>query len=373
LPPFVSRVLFVSKPLVLPWNDSSKNLVRDLALGLRRYDAVAFGRRGGPSELGRARIEPLHPRERSGFHPGLRENARVMARLLAGDRTDAWHFFFAPNPKTSTVARLLARARRVPSVQTVCSVPADDADLERVLFGDRIVVLSRHTERRFLAAGVARDRLIHIPPAVPPLEVPRDEERRRTRVELGLDPERPLLLYPGDLEFGRAAALMVEAHAELASDVELALACRAKTPHARGVEAGLRARTLSLGTADRVHFIGETTKILALLAASDIVALPSTVAYAKMDYPLVLLEAMALERPVVVASDTPAAELADGGGALAVSAEPRLLAATLRRLFAAQAERLALGRAGRAAARGRFDRGRMAEAYELLYDELLAG
>jgi phosphatidylinositol alpha-1,6-mannosyltransferase len=367
----VPRVLFVSKPLAPPWNDSSKNLVRDLALGLSRYDAIALGREGAVTSLGRARIEPLHPRERSGFRPGLRENTRVLTRLLRGERADAWHFFFAPNPKTSTLARWLARTRRVSTVQTVCSVPADGADLERVLFGDRIVVLSEHTERRFLAAGVARERLVRIPPAVPTLEPAADDARRATRRELGLDAERPLVLYPGDLEFGRAAALVLEAHARLTPNVELALACRAKTPRALGLEAELRARAHALGTGERVHFLGETPKILALLAAADVVALPSTVAYAKMDYPLVLLEAMALARAVVVAEATPAAELAEGGAALAVVAEAAPLAAALARLLADDRERRALGEAGRAAARDRFSRERMAGAYELLYDGLL--
>ncbi|HSU40633.1 MAG TPA: glycosyltransferase, partial [Polyangiaceae bacterium] len=159
----------------------------------------------------------------------------------------------------------------------------------------------------------------------------------------------------------------------LAREVELALACRVKTPRARAVEAELQERARALGTADRVHFVGETPKIIELVAAADIVTLPSTVAYAKMDYPLVLLEAMALARPVVVATDTPAAELAEDGAALAVTPDETTLGEVFGRLFEDEAERAALGRAARAAARERFGRERMAEAYELLYDGLLAG
>lgn len=366
------RVLFVSKPLGPPWNDSSKNLVRDLALGLARYDAVAFGRRRDAGALGRARIEPLHPDTRGAFSPGLRENGRVLLRLLAGARADAWHFFFAPNPKTSSVARLASRVRRARTVQTVCSVPGDGADLERVLFGERVVVLSRHTERRFLDAGVARERLVRIPPAVPPLDPPSDRDKARLRAALGIAPEAPLVLYPGDLEFGDAAKLVLDAHAALPAGVELALACRPKTPAARAKEAELRARSRELGTLERVRFVGETSEILTLVAAADVVALPSTVAYAKMDYPLVLLEAMALERPVVVAAGTPAAELAESGGARAVPANAEALGAELAHLLADASARRTLGAAARALARADFSRERMAAAYELLYDGLLS-
>jgi glycosyltransferase involved in cell wall biosynthesis len=367
----VPRILFVSKPLGPPWNDSSKNLVRDLALGLARYDAVAFGRQHDAGALGRARIDAVHPDASGAFSPALRENARVLRRLLTGERCDAWHFFFAPNPKTSTAACLASRVRRAPTVQTVCSVPGDGVDLARVLFGDRIVVLSKHTERRFLTAGIARNRLVRIPPAAPPLELATASARQHVRRELGLNLDAPLVLYPGDLEFGEAAGLMLEAHAELDPHVELALACRPKTPGARARESALRERTRALGTSGRVHFVGETARILELVAAADVVALPSEVAYAKMDYPLVLLEAMALGRPVIVAENTPAAELAEAGGALALPAQVEPLSRALARLLGDADARAALGGAARACAQADFGRARMAAAYELLYDGLL--
>jgi ABC-type sulfate/molybdate transport systems ATPase subunit len=42
-----------------------------------------FGRRTGPERLGRVELEPLYPAQRGGFSPALRENARVLLRLLA--------------------------------------------------------------------------------------------------------------------------------------------------------------------------------------------------------------------------------------------------------------------------------------------------
>jgi len=368
----VSRILLISKPLAPPWNDSSKNLVRDLALGLARHEARAFGRRGGPGELGAVQLEPLYPAKPGGFSPALRDNARVLARLLGGRGADLWHFFFAPNPRTSRAARLAAGVRRTRTLQTVCSVPRDDVDLDEVLFGDRVVVLSRHTEARFLARGVARERVVRIPPAAPPLELPAGGARDALRRSFGFESAAPIVLYPGDLEFGNGARLVIEAHAALPHDIELVLACRAKTPAARAVESALRARTRELGTAERTTFLGETPRILELLAAVDVVTLPSEVAYAKMDYPLVLLEAMALARPVVIAEGTPAAELAEDGAALTVAPDAAVLASTLAHLAAEPAERARLGEIARNRALSAYGRERMAEAYELLYDALLS-
>lgn len=365
----MKRILFVGKPLEPPWNDSSKNLVRDLALGLERYQPRALGRAGGPRELGRVRIDPVHPAGRGAFGSGLGEQARVLFELLRGERADLWHFFFAPNPKTSGVARAAARARHVRTIQTVCSVPKESVELGKVLFAERVVVLSRHTEQRFLAAGIARERLVRIPPAAPPLEPLDGAASLAARRAFGVPEAAPLLVYPGDLEFGSGALVSIEAHARLPADTWLLLACRPKTARAARVERELRLRSEKLGSAARVAFTGETSRILELIAAADAVVLPSEVAYAKMDYPLVLLEAMALARPVVVSLGTPAAELAESGGARAVAPAAEPLAQALGSLLESATERAALGARARAVALSDYDRAGMARAYERLYDE----
>lgn len=53
------EVLFVSKPVEPPWNDSSKNLVRDVAGHLQRNRPRVMVRRGGlnPLEIGQG--EPV--------------------------------------------------------------------------------------------------------------------------------------------------------------------------------------------------------------------------------------------------------------------------------------------------------------------------
>lgn len=366
----MSEVLFVSKPVVPPWNDSSKNLVRDLASGLSRYQPVVLGRRGG-ADLGFGRTEMLYPAEAGGFAPALVDNARVLARLLGGRSADLWHFFFAPNPKSSLAGKLARGVRRVPSVHTICSAPLEGVALQSVLFADRNVVLSRHTHRRFLEEGFPAERLRRIPPAITPLDPLEANERDEARHALGLDPDSCLITYPGDLEFGGGAERILEAFGDIArSGLQLAMACRVKTPAAREVEAELRARVSSMGLESSVRWIGETPLIHALLGASDVVALPSANLYAKMDYPLVLLEAMSMERPVLVASGTAAEELAEGDGALAVEPSREALGEALAELVGSEEVRIRLGRAGRVSVLERYTAATMAAAYEALYDEL---
>ena len=360
----------VSKPVVPPWNDGSKNLVRDLAGAMTRHRAVVLGTRGAAAP-GAARMEPVYGSRRVGFSLDAPAQAAVAVRLALGRACDAWHFFFAPSPRTSRVARALVGLRRVRSVQTICSAPAPGAPLASLLYADRVVVLSRAMERRFLAEGVARDRLRRIAPAVAPIAAPDAEARRRARASLGLPEGAPLVLFPGDLEIGGGAERTIEALPSLRPDVLLVIATRAKTAGHGEAEARVRARAAALGVADRVRWIGETRAIHALVGAADVVALPSASMRAKIDLPLVLIEAMWMERAVVVAEDAPSAELADDGAAVAVAEGG--LGAELARLIDDDDARAALGRRARDAALARYEPSLMARSYESLYDEVLDG
>lgn len=369
----MAEILLVSKPVSPPWNDSSKNLVRELALNMRRHVPTVMSKKGCAPALPGARIEPLYSPQGGGFAPALADNAMVMLRLLVGRQADLWHFFFAPNPRSSYLARVAAKARRARTVQTICSVPADTADLRSLLFADVNVVVSRRTERLLLEAGLPAGSVRRIAPAVeaPPALGP--EQQRRVRQRFDLPADRPLLVYPGDLEVGRGADRALEALSDSPGDIgaHLALACRAKTSAARGEEARLRSRADRLGLSSRVSWVGETGSMLELLGAADVVLLPADDLRAKMDLPLALLEAMAAEKAVLVLTGTSAEELAEDGAALAVEPDRDAVSEAVRRLLQDEEERRRLGRLACESVRRRFRPQGMAAAYEQVYDDLL--
>jgi glycosyltransferase involved in cell wall biosynthesis len=370
----MTEVLFVSKPVVPPWNDSSKNLVRDIAGNLRRCSAVVMGREGQESPVQGARAEGVYgPRTPSSFSPSLRANVAVLRHLLWRSNADIWHFFFAPNLKSSAAARFATSTRRVPSVHTVCSMPREGASLKRLVFADATVTLSRFAYDRFSSAGVHETALRLIPPSVPPLAEPSASDRLTLRRKHQLPAGASLWVYPGDLEQGGGAEITLRALASSSQpDALLLMACRSKTRGAATERARLAERAKRWGVERRVRWIGETRDILEFLALGDFVVLPNQTPFAKMDYPLVVLEAMCLARPVVVGAGTPAAELAEAGGAMAVETEADAVAELIDRLHANTEATQALGRRARALALGRFSPRAGAAAYERLYEEIHA-
>jgi phosphatidylinositol alpha-1,6-mannosyltransferase len=360
-----SAVLFVSKPLAPPWTDGSKNLARELAEG-----AVALGARG---------VHGFVPRDASTL-PGLvphlvptrtldRATSLAMLRTLATSAgVGLWHFVSAPTARTSRIARGLAALRRRRTVQTLASAPPRDVRLGDVVFADRVIALSRETHARALAEGVEASRLRLVPIAITPPDSPSPESIEAVRLAHRLG-ERLVVTFPGDLEHGRGADRIVEACTRMGerASITLVLACRDKTARAaaRREELVRRARAAGLD----VRAIGETPSIHALLAASDVVALPTDSLYAKVDHPLVLLEAMHLGRPVLVTEGSSAHELAEDGGAVGAAFDAEALAAALDRLVREPAWRQHWSARGRELVAARTVAA-MARAHESIYSEL---
>ena len=112
-----------------------------------------------------------------------------------------------------------------------------------------------------------------------------------------------------------------------------------------------------------------------LLGACDICLLPAESLYAKMDYPLVLLEALALGVPLIVADSPPLTELLDDPvGRLVPPGDPAALAAAVRGMLGESDQaREALARRCREAACLRYDIAAVSRTHEDLYEDLLTG
>jgi glycosyltransferase involved in cell wall biosynthesis len=88
---------------------------------------------------------------------------------------------------------------------------------------------------------------------------------------------------------------------------------------------------------------------------------------------MVLIEAMAMRRAIMVAAGTSAEELSQDGAALAVPPSGQAVTQAASRLLRDEDARQQMGLRAAAAARERFAPPQVAAAYEQVYDELLDG
>lgn len=365
----------MSKPIVPPWHDGSKNLVRDIATHLTRAKPTVLTTPGAVSLGERVQSEPVY-RDAGRFSPAAFANARVMRRLLTGDPHDIWHFVFAPNPASSMAAAIAKRARSLTGwrgkvVQTVASAPRDFGMMPRLVFGDVVVALSDWTRGQLLGSGVNGRLLRMIPPCVARPRAPTSDERKAVRVRFNLG-DGPIVLYPGDYEVSRGAQTVAEAVSRIARKIpeaRVVFACRPKTKGAAEAGHTIRVALDEAGLLQHTRDLGEIDDMPALLAESSVVVFPVDDLYGKVDIPLVLLEALALAVPLVVARGGPletleCAKLVDPGDGVGLSAE--VLA-----ILGSSAVAGELGAHGLALYERRFRPAVAAEAYDDLYDELV--
>lgn len=343
----MADVLLVTKPLVPPWTDGAKNLARDLVEYCPgRHQLRCMVTRGAPAPRG-GFAEPVYS-EPGGWRPGLRQNAEAALRLLRPDQSDIYHFFFAPNPRTNTIAGLATGLRRKRSIHTVVSEPTG----EPRWFADVHVALTHATGDRLRARG-ARDVRVIAP------GIPGTFRRAPDRTRFGL-PQGPVVLFAGDLIDGGGADLLTAAAMKM-PDLTVVFACRPKGEGRQARQSRIQAQ---LG--QRALWLGIVDDMAGLLASVDAQCIPATNLHAKMDLPMVLLEGMAQGLPTVVADADPIRELK---GAVKVlphaEALAEQLASVVREGPARQrAQTMALD------AVEYYDAAQMAHAYAALYDEV---
>lgn len=274
-----------------------------------------------------------------------------------------------------TYGRVAARRAGVPVVVTAemavdlwkgRSELAVDRFLAR--WTDRVVGNSRAVADFYRdRVGIPAAKLAVIPSGIADAEQPPGVDPAAVRVELGLPPDCPLALFVGRLAEQKGVADLIAA-LDLLQHVRPDL--RTLIVGAGPLRARLEgtARAFRLLDERRVAFLGHREDVPRLLAASDLLVLPSL--YEGL--PNVVLEAMRFGKPVVATAAPGTTEVVapDRTGLLVPLRNPPALAQAIRRVVADPALARSLGEAGRARVDAEFGVARMVDRFAALYEEL---
>ncbi|MFI5166983.1 MAG: glycosyltransferase family 4 protein [Thermoanaerobaculales bacterium] len=194
------------------------------------------------------------------------------------------------------------------------------------------------------------------------------EPRKRAgevRADLGLDSSSRAVLFVGRLAEEKGCRHLVEAVPGLLSRVPGAVTLLAgHGPDRERLEA-LARRT---GVASQVRFLGNRDDVADLLAAADVVCLPSV----REGLSLSLLEAMAAGRPVVASNIAANRALLDDGitGLLVPPSDPAALARGLIAILTDPERAMEMAKAARRRALAEHSPKRQWELYSALYRDL---
>ncbi|WKN47250.1 glycosyltransferase [Nocardioides sp. Arc9.136] len=338
-------------------------VVADLALDrLGRGDEVAVasdcGWRTGDLAVRGARLVPLPLRSPSA--PALARSGARLRRHLRDRPADLLH---THNVRATLAAHLAVHAARrstPPVVATVHGLAGPDyARAVRVLdrCADVVVAVSEHVADRLRDAGLPDARLRVVENAAP---LPRPPARAAARAALGLPADVPVAVCVARLVAPKRHDLVVDAWGNLPGAPVLLLAGDGPG------RADLVRRAASAGVADRVRLLGDRRDVERLLAAADLVLLPSD----REGLPVSVLEAMAAGVPVAASAVGGLVSLA-GAVELVDPATPEAWASAVRRLLEDPGRRSDLRAAASALVDRRFSPVAMRASYDAIYRDLI--
>lgn len=301
---------------------------------------------------------------------GILARVPAVARHLRRHRVDLVHCHL---PLAGVAGRLAGRLAGVPVVYTEHNLMQRYHPLTRAAnlatwrLQARVVAVSAE-----VAAAIDEHTAAKVPVEVVRNGVPVDRLRRddaaaaRLRRELGIPDDAPLV--------GQVAVFRRQKRLDLW--LAAARRIRRELPEARFLLVGdgplrdeVAGWVAESGLGDAVHRVGLQSDVVPYLSAMDVLMIASDFE----GLPLVLLEAMALERPVASTAVGGIREAVVDGetGLLVAPGDPSALAAAAVHLLSTPHRARAMGRAGRVRVEKAFSSRRMLDELEGLYQRLL--
>jgi len=246
--------------------------------------------------------------------------------------------------------------------------------LRRIWFGgwvrkqlceaDAVISLNAEMTEELLMAGIASDRIRHIPNGVDCKQFlpPSQGQRQQARSTLSIGPDDIVVLYAGRLAVDTGTAFLLDAWRRLEAQFPGEL----WTLIIAGDELGADVyRSRGQRELRRARFVGKVADVRPLLRATDLVVRPSL----NEGMSNLVLEAMASGLPVVGTRTGGLNEQVEDGvtGLLVTPADAEALAEAMLTLMRDQGRRLSMGSAARVRAEERYSIDAIVDAYETLY------
>ncbi|MFZ1627011.1 MAG: glycosyltransferase family 4 protein [Candidatus Moraniibacteriota bacterium] len=308
----MKKVLLATRPIQPPWDEASKNFAYFLGKTVAGHELTLLGTRGAslPELPKTAHLAPVY----RSAHFGLGEKADLLKYLRTHRGAfDVTHYLFTPTRLNIGVIRALAQPTAGKTIQTVATLRTDlysPKTLRDILFADRITVYTDATKQKLNDLGLTNVERIY-----PGIDLDCYQPRAKSQSVLDtyhLSPDDFLVVYPGEYTRLGATDYLVETlichfTGALADPFVFLFACRIKNEADRVKREEVRERFQEAGCLDRIRFDeGDATSDMATVYnTADVVAFPVGDLRGKFDVPLIIIEAYASGKPVIL-SDLPA-------------------------------------------------------------------
>jgi len=369
------KILLATRPLVPPWDEASKNFayflgkeIRDNSLTLLSTEVLLTG------------LPPSVHQEaifRSG-HFDLKAKWNLLRYLRATrPKFDITHYLFTPTKWNTRIIRALARPTAGKTVQTVATLRDDlysPEELKELFFADRLITYTALAKQKLERLGFQS--VTHISPGIDLDRYSPQTKNPDLLKQFGFTEEQCIVIYPGEYVRLGATDMLTEAFIGFfrnnpATALRFVFACRVKNAADAAKKEVVHKRFADASLLAYVAFSDTIADMPALYNTADVIVFPVGNLHGKFDVPLVIIEAYACGKPVILSDLEQFREFANDRICVTI---PKDSGAKLIESVAYLKEnkefREALGREARTFAEQHFDLKNTARQYEALYASL---
>ena len=377
----IKKILLATRPLTPPWDEASKNFSYFLAKSIKDPE-LQINILTTPTKLDGLGdtvvahlIFPLYDASRAG-HSFSQKVTLSKYLFTKSCQYDIVHYLFTPTALNSALIKNLTY-RRPKTIQTIATLREDlygPEDWKKMLFADRIVTYSDYSKHKLEEVGFENVTKIY-----PGIDLnlyspqPKDEA---TMKHFNITPDDFVLSYFGEYARLGATDMLVEMLVKQLKNnseknIRFIFACRVKNDADQKKKDEVVEKLTQAGIIDRVRFSDTFKDMPKLYNLTDIVLFPVENMRGKFDIPLVIIEAYACGKPVIV-TDLPIFKefVSESIATIVPAGNSGDLWNAIKGLISDEGKLKAQGKSARAFVEQYFDLRNTAREYEKLYQSL---
>lgn len=374
----MKKILLVTRPIAPPWDEASKNFAFDLAKKIASGKGMELHllTNGVVADLPPEVVqEQIYTESQNDFNLG--QKMKLFKFLLFNaHKFDVIHLLFTPTKANTMFMRMCLFFSRAKTIQTVATLREDmfsDDEIRKIMFADLVTTYSDHAKNKLEMLGIANAKRIY-----PGIDLNKYGFRKKSPELLekfGFSADDFIIHFSG--EYVRLGAMddVIESFVRISSKLpsaKLFLAVRVKNEKDAKKKEEVVAKLKQNGLLGRTAFFDDGKYPMEdIYNLGDVSLFPVRDMKGKFDVPLVVIEAMASEKPVII-SDLPILkEFAKTDNSIIIkTGDVDELAVALENIARDASRRVSIGTAARRYVEKDFDIQNVAAQYQEAYDSL---
>lgn len=371
----MKNILLATRPLTPPWDEASKNFAYFLGKSVTNHNLTLLGTATPLPELpASATLLPLFKHS----HLSGTEKARLFWFLWKKRGAfDVTHYLFTPAKTNSFLIKNFLFPTKGKTIQTIATLRSDlynKRQLKKMLFADKLIVYTDETKRKLQELGLTN--VARIYPGIDlDLYAPKTKNQEFLH-SLGLTSEHIVALYPGEyVRLGATDSLTQFCINYFTknpdSPLRFVFACRVKNEADAIKKAWVQKQLQKAGVDQFVVYTDTVPDMPSLYNIADIILFPVENLSGKFDVPLVIIEAYACKKAVILSDLDQFREFSGPNICVTIpKGDIEVLSNEIDSLMTHPERREVLGKAARAFVEEKFDLQKTAREYSLLYSSL---